>query len=73
MSNNDKGAEMKTWTIARNEKTSLYEIHAAGCKHLIAKHLEVMSDYEAATGAALKETFEARNEDCFAKLGPCAK
>src|SRR3954452_21705818 len=63
-----------TFTVARNERTSLYEVHLAGCRHLIAAHLDVMAgEYEAATGAAVKAEFDADNEDCVAKLGPCAK
>lgn len=62
------------FTITRNEKTSLYEVHTAGCKHLtMSKHLTPGATVEAATGAEAAATFESRNDDCYTKLGPCAK
>lgn len=63
-----------TYLVARNQKTSLYEVHAQGCKHLMAAHLESHNvAYVAPDGEWVKRTFEAQNEGCFAKLGPCAK
>lgn len=63
----------KTWAIAVNQKTSLYEVHAEGCKHLISSHLQVCSESHAETGKAAGAEFEAGNDYCFTKLGPCAK
>lgn len=65
---------MATFTIARNEKTTLYEVHAKGCKHIaMSWHLDPMTDKEAATGAEAAATYESENEGCLTKLGPCAK
>lgn len=65
---------MNTYLVARNEKTTLYEVHAQGCKHLIAAHLDQHHmAYIGRDGAWVKQTFEAQNEGCLAKLGPCAK
>jgi hypothetical protein len=65
-----------TWTIARNERTSLYEIHADGCRHTtMSRHLDVMVTgyYDGLTGREAKARYEADNEGCLAKLGPCAR
>jgi hypothetical protein len=65
---------MPTFTVARNDKTSFYEVHRQGCFHLKAKHMEVMSGtYEAETGQAVAVQGETGNEGCFYRLGPCAK
>lgn len=67
-------SETETFLVARNKRTAFYEVHQAGCRHLIAPHLDVMAgEYEAASGADVKAAFEDENEDCHAKLGPCAK
>lgn len=64
----------KTFAIARNARTSLYEVHADGCRHLIARHLEMMTTGNAGeTGQEVADEFEARNDGCFATLGPCAR
>jgi len=65
---------MNTYTVAFNGKTTMYEVHADGCKHLMARHLDVCSmGYIGPDGAWVKNAFEAQNEGCLAKLGPCAK
>jgi hypothetical protein len=64
---------MQDFTIARNAKTGLYEIHATGCAHLISKKFDSTSTTTAASGADAAAAFEAANEDCYTKLGPCAK
>lgn len=65
---------MNAYQIAQNEKNSMYEVHVAGCKHLIASHMEICYGmYEAATGAEVVAEFNANNEGCIAKSGPCAK
>ncbi len=65
---------MTTYRIARNSKTTLYEVHADGCKHLIAPHFDNVSSPVAGTsGQTVAADFEARNDDCYAKIGPCAK
>lgn len=62
------------YQIAFNHKNYDYEVHAAGCKHLNAKHLETMGkETEAHSGAEVKEAFEAGNDGCYATLGPCAR
>jgi len=61
-----------TYTIAHNGRTSFYEVHVAGCKHLISSHLKVMSDREAESGLVAAADFEAGNEGCISTLGPCA-
>ena len=67
-------AETRTLTVARNERTSLYEVHREQCAHLISKHLHRCfsrtTDQSAAEFAA---EFEAGNDDCLTKLGPCVK
>lgn len=62
-----------TWTIARNDKTTYYEVHADGCKHLIARHMEIMSTGLTGTSREVAAEFERGNDYCLAKLGPCAK
>lgn len=64
---------MARFEIARNTRSTLYEVHAEGCQHLIASHLEKMSTVEAETGADAAAGFEARNDGVETKLGPCAK
>lgn len=66
---------MASYVIARNERTTLYEIHVAGCKHLISRHLEQCARVEGVdmSAADLAAEFERENEDCLTKLGPCAK
>lgn len=65
--------ERQRYEIAFNARTTLYEIHRAGCTHLISKHLEVTGSIEATSGEDAARTFEAQNDGCLAKLGPCAK
>ena len=62
-----------TWSIAYNSNTSLYEIHATGCKHLIHPKFDYSFESDATTAAAAKSTIESGNEGCIAKFGPCAK
>jgi hypothetical protein len=65
---------MAGFAIAYNDSTSLYEVHAAGCRHTTMNaRLEVMVTVEAPTGAEAAAQFEAGNEDCLTKLGPCAR
>lgn len=64
---------MSIWTIAMNDKTTMYEVHAEGCKHLMSKHLLTMTSEEASSGAEAAEIYEASNEGCLTVLGPCAK
>jgi hypothetical protein len=61
------------WTIARNDKTSFYEVHAAGCKHLIASYIEPMGPAYDGNPADIAADFNASNDGCIALLGPCAK
>lgn len=65
---------MSDLTVARNDKTSLYEVHVTGCFHLQAPHMEPMySSTDFAHPAELVADFENGNEGCYAKLGPCAR
>ncbi len=66
---------MTKFDIARNDSTSLYEVHAAGCRHLAMNpRLEVVvRGCEAAAGITALDMFEAVNEGCKGKLGPCAR
>jgi hypothetical protein len=60
--------------IAYNESTSLYEVHAAGCRHLsLNPRLEVTLTVTAVSGDAAAKSFEGGNEGCITKLGPCAR
>jgi hypothetical protein len=61
------------WTVACNGRTSFYEVHAAGCRHLMAAHLDIMYTAEAESGKAEQKRFNEGNEGCIAKLGPCAR
>lgn len=62
-----------TWTIARDTRTSDYAIHRDGCRHLIARHLEVHVTGRTGTAQEVADRFEAGNEGCWAVLGPCAR
>jgi hypothetical protein len=64
---------MNRYTILRNARTTYYEVHVAGCKHQIARHMEHMVDQEATSGAALAADSAASNDGCLYRLGPCAK
>jgi hypothetical protein len=64
----------KTFEIARNTRTTLYEVHVSGCAHLISKNLERSGrTVTGSSGAEVAARFEANNEGCLTKLGPCAK
>lgn len=65
---------MTKFQVAFNEKSTVYQVHVAGCFHLKAAHMEVMAgEYEAETGKQVAVEFMAGNEGCLAALGPCAK
>jgi hypothetical protein len=65
---------MTKFDIARNDSTSLYEVHAAGCRHTaINPRLETVVTVEATSGLVAADMFEAVNEGCLTKLGPCAR
>jgi hypothetical protein len=61
------------FTVARNSRTSLYEVHTAGCAHLISKHLEVGGTFDAENAAEFAAAYEAGNDGILTTLGPCAK
>lgn len=63
----------KAFTIVRNQRTTLYDVHAAGCKHLMAGHLDQGFTVQAPSGAAAGQAFQDRNDDCYTNLAPCAK
>lgn len=62
-----------TWTTARNDKTSLYEVHADDCKHLIARHMEVMTTGNVGEPMDIAQQSAENNGGCVFKLGPCAR
>jgi hypothetical protein len=65
---------MLKFDIAFNDSTTLYEVHAAGCRHTAMNpRLEVFLTVEAAAGITAADMFEAVNEGCLTKLGPCAR
>lgn len=73
---------MAQFQVAYNNRTSYYEVHSAGCKHLAmgatgnpytAKFDYVRPPKEAESAKAFAAEFEAGNEGCLTKLGPCAK
>lgn len=65
--------ESVAFAIAFNERTSEYEVHLDGCKHLISSHLERMITMSASSGAAAAADYEDRNEGLRTRLGPCVK
>ena len=66
-------AKVNTYTIAYNHKTSIYDIHRAGCRHLIAATNDVVCYENSINAAELAAKFERENDDCLTKLAPCAK
>ena len=64
---------MTTWIIALNGRNSYYEIHESGCHHLVSPHLDIMVSREGDDPKAAAAEYEAQNEGCFTRLGPCAK
>jgi hypothetical protein len=65
-------ADWIIWTVARNDKTSFYEVHKAGCAHLNARHMEPSGQYAGQPGA-VADAFQAGNDGCLTRLGPCAR
>jgi hypothetical protein len=63
----------QAFDILRNDRTSYYEIHVSGCRHQIAAHMEHMVTKTAESAAALSSWFDAGNDGCLSKLGPCAR
>jgi hypothetical protein len=62
------------YTVARNIRTSYYEIHKAGCRHLgMTSKFDCWSKGRGSTAAEAAADFEAANDDCFTKISPCAK
>lgn len=52
----------------------LYEIHVAGCAHLVSPKLEVLGTHETdGTPAEFAAKYEAGNDGILTKLGPCAE
>lgn len=65
---------MNTYLVAFNEKTTWNEVHAQGCKHLMAAHLDTHPmAYMAPDGEWVRKTFEAQNEGCLKKGSPSAR
>jgi hypothetical protein len=61
------------WTIALNEKAWIYEVHAQGCFHLRAAHMDPMNGHYEGDPRTVAADFEAANEGCGARLGACAR
>lgn len=62
------------FAVARNERTSLYEVHKAGCAHLNLPHMDVMvGSVEASDGVTLAENSAYENEGCGYTTGPCVQ
>lgn len=62
-----------SYSLARNASTSLYEVHKDGCQHLATGGLENLGTIEGSSAADALATFEAANEGCLGKLGPCVQ
>ena len=67
--------QMRHYSITRNTKTTLYEIHKIGCRHLALNHQEVMVEDEPfeGTGEELAANFTEENEGCTSKTAPCVR
>ena len=66
---------MAEWSVAYNEWTTLYEVHKAGCKHLTHPKFGdgfCINTWTGESAAQIAADFEAGNEGCITKLGPCA-
>lgn len=64
---------MAEYTIACNDRTTFYELHAPGCKHLVRRHIEQMGEQAGDNPAVAAAAFEAANEDCRVVVANCAK
>lgn len=62
---------MAHFKIARNNRTTLYEVHASGCKHTASARFDYFVMKRGETGAEVAAKFEEENEGCATKLGPC--
>lgn len=63
----------ESFQVAVNERTSFYEVHKSGCKHLISGHLEPLFETTGESGEQVARDFESRNDGCLTKLAPCAR
>lgn len=61
------------FTIARNARTSLYELHKDGCAHTIARHMEVCGNVEGTDGDTVAAYEADHNDGCAYTTGPCVK
>ena len=64
---------MATFTIARNNRTSLYEVHKAGCAHTRLGHMDFRTDVEGTDGDTIARESAERNEGWGYTTGPCVK
>lgn len=64
---------MTEYAMARNDRTTLYELHAPGCRHLGQRHMEWMADLSGDSAAATATSFEDSNEDCVVVVANCAR
>jgi len=66
---------MSQITTARNAKTTIYEVHKAGCTHLNFGHMEVMGyvDHEVEDAIAFTKDYAESQDGILATVGPCIK
>lgn len=62
------------FTVARNSKTSVYEVHKDGCAHLNFPFMEVMvTGVVGESGNAVAKQSSEENEGCGYTTGPCVQ
>lgn len=64
---------MTQFTVARNAKTSLYEIHKEGCAHTNFGFMEATGTVEAESGNEAAQREAERNDGCAYTTGPCVQ
>lgn len=62
------------FTVARNSKSSIYEVHSDGCAHLNRPFMEVcVTGLQGESGEAVARQSANENEGCAYTTGPCVK
>jgi hypothetical protein len=70
---------MPAFTFAYNQRTTYYDVHAAGCAHLSMEggkrhpSLVVMVTDEATDAKSAATKYESENEGCLTDIKPCAR
>lgn len=71
-----RGDGMSRWVVRFDDVTTLYEVHAEGCRHLQRKRFNgsasSLSVLDSVSGSVAAERFEAANDGCVTRLAPCA-